>query len=128
MSFRELTMIDVKEVLRRWQAGQSARQMSREGVVGRRTATRYIDAAKEAGVEPDSELTDEVIRAVANAYSGRTWALIPTALGRSFRAHLGTRSGHLGTDSGALGRLFRRTWAPRARPGLHLVRVPDRAA
>jgi hypothetical protein len=46
MSFRELTMIDVKEVLRRWQAGQSARQMSREGVVGRGTAARYIEAAK----------------------------------------------------------------------------------
>ena len=40
MSFRELTMIDVKEVLRRWHAGQSARQMAREGVVSRRTATR----------------------------------------------------------------------------------------
>jgi hypothetical protein len=47
MSFRELSMIDVKEVLRRWQAGQSARQMAREGVVGRRTAARYLDAAKE---------------------------------------------------------------------------------
>lgn len=33
MSFRELTMIDVKEVLRRWSAGQSARQMARDGVV-----------------------------------------------------------------------------------------------
>ena len=29
MSFRELNMVDVKEVLRRWQAGQSARQMKR---------------------------------------------------------------------------------------------------
>jgi len=40
MSFRELARIDVKEVLRRWQAGQSARQMAREGVVSRRTAAR----------------------------------------------------------------------------------------
>lgn len=31
MSFRELTMIDVTEVLRRWQAGQSARQMGPRG-------------------------------------------------------------------------------------------------
>jgi hypothetical protein len=71
MSFRELTMIDVKEVLRRWQAGQSARQMSREGVVGRRTATRYIDAAKELGLDSASELTDEVVRAVAHAVQDR---------------------------------------------------------
>jgi len=34
MSFRELTMIDVREALRRWQAGQSARQMAREGDPG----------------------------------------------------------------------------------------------
>src|SRR5690349_16197904 len=71
MSFRELTMIDVKEVLRRWQAGQSARQMAREGVVSRRTATRYIDAATELGLVPGSELTDEVVRAVAERVQAR---------------------------------------------------------
>ena len=71
MSFRELTMIDVKEVLRRWQAGQSARQMSREGVVGRRTAARYIDAADELGLTLDAELTDEAVRAVANRVQAR---------------------------------------------------------
>ena len=71
MSFRELTMIDVKEVLRRWQAGQSARQMSREGVVGRRTATRYIDAAEAVGLTREAELSDEVICAVANRVQER---------------------------------------------------------
>ncbi len=30
MAFRELTMIDVKEVLRRWSAGQSDRKIGRE--------------------------------------------------------------------------------------------------
>lgn len=71
MSFRELTMIDVKEVLRRWQAGQSARQLAREGVVGRRTATRYIEAAKELGVTLDAELTDDAVRAVAERVQAR---------------------------------------------------------
>jgi transposase len=71
MSFRELTMIDVREVLRRWQAGQSARQMAREGVVSRRTATRYIDAATELGLVAGSELTDEVVRAVAERVQAR---------------------------------------------------------
>jgi transposase len=71
MSFRELTMIDVREVLRRWQAGQSARQMAREGVVSRRTATRYIDAAGELGLAPSSELTEEVVRAVAERVQAR---------------------------------------------------------
>jgi transposase len=65
MSFRELTMIDVKEVLRRWAAGQSARQMAREGVVSRRTATRYIESAKALGLDPSAALTDEAVRDIA---------------------------------------------------------------
>jgi response regulator of citrate/malate metabolism len=47
VSFRELTMIDVREVLRRWQAGQSARAIARDGVAERKTAGRYIEAAAE---------------------------------------------------------------------------------
>jgi len=65
MSFRELTMIDVREVLRRWAAGQSARQMMREGVVGRGAAARYIAAARELGLESTCELSDDQVRAVA---------------------------------------------------------------
>lgn len=71
MSFRELTMIDVLEVLRRWQAGQSARQLAREGVVGRRTASRYIEAAKELGLTLDAELTEDAVRAVAARVQAR---------------------------------------------------------
>jgi transposase len=71
MSFRELSMIDVKEVLRRWQAGQSARQMAREGVVGRRTAARYLEAAQALGLTRDAELSGEVVRAVAGRVQGR---------------------------------------------------------
>ncbi|MGC4093722.1 MAG: IS21 family transposase [Polyangiaceae bacterium] len=71
MSFRELTMIDVKEVLRRWAAGQSARQMAREGVVGRGTASRYIEATISLGLGPSDELTDERVRAVAHCVQAR---------------------------------------------------------
>jgi predicted DNA-binding transcriptional regulator YafY len=71
MSFRELTMIDVKEVLRRWAAGQSARQMAREGVVSRRTATRYIEAATSLGLTPGDELSDERVRGVAQCVQAR---------------------------------------------------------
>ena len=71
MSFRELTMIDVKEVLRRWAAGQSARQMAREGVVSRRTASRYIEAATSLGLGPSDELTDERVRGVAQCVQAR---------------------------------------------------------
>jgi len=71
MSFRELTMIDVKEVLRRWAAGQSARQMARDGVVSRGTATRYIEVAKSLGLSPSNELSDEVVRSVAQGVQTR---------------------------------------------------------
>src|SRR6187431_405335 len=71
MSFRELTMIDVKEVLRRWAAGQSARQMARDGVVSRGTATRYIEAAKSLGLSPSDELSDELVRGVAQSVQAR---------------------------------------------------------
>jgi transposase len=71
MSYRELTMIDVKEVLRRWQAGQSARQMWREGVAGRATAARYIEAALAHGLTRQSELSEEAVRAVAEHVQAR---------------------------------------------------------
>jgi len=47
MAYRELTMIDVKEVLRRWQAGHSERKISRETGCARRTVGRYIRWAVE---------------------------------------------------------------------------------
>ena len=42
MTYRELTMIDVREVLRRWAAGHSQRKIARETGTDRGTATRYI--------------------------------------------------------------------------------------
>jgi transposase len=71
MSFRELSMMDVREVLRRWQAGQSARRIAREGGVGRNTAARYIEAAKERGVDAQTELTDELVGDVARRVQER---------------------------------------------------------
>ena len=70
MSFREITMQDIREVLRRWQAGQSARAIAREGVVDRKTATRYIEAAKAQEIDRDTELSDELVGAVARAGAG----------------------------------------------------------
>ena len=71
MSFRELGMSEIREVLRRWQAGQSARAIAREGVVDRKTATRYIEAAKAEGVGLETALVDELIGAVGRAVQTR---------------------------------------------------------
>ena len=72
MSFREIGMTEIREVLRRWQAGQSARAIAREGVVDRKTATRYIEAAKAEGLDGKKELSDELVAAVGRAIQTRS--------------------------------------------------------
>lgn len=71
MTFRELSMTDVREILRRWQAGESARKIALAGVVDRKTAGRYVAAAKRQGVDSNSELTDEIVSRVADAVQFR---------------------------------------------------------
>jgi transposase len=64
-------MIDVREVLRRWQAGQSARAIARDGVADRKTAGRYIEAAKACEVACTDELTDAIIARIAEQVQAR---------------------------------------------------------
>ena len=70
MAFRELTMIDVKEVLRRWSAGQSDRKIAREAGVDRKTAARYTAIAKGL-FKPGHELTDDEVHEVAQRVQAR---------------------------------------------------------
>lgn len=71
MSFRELTMVDVKEIVRRYQAGHSARQMARDRVVDRKTAGRYIEAARACGIGTQTPVTESVIAEVAQRVQAR---------------------------------------------------------
>lgn len=71
MAYRELSMIQVKEVLRRWQAGHGERKIGRETGVNRKTVGRYIHWALELGVERTGELTDGDIHAVAQCVQSR---------------------------------------------------------
>lgn len=89
MSYRELHMLDVVEVLRRWQAGQSARAIARAGVGDRKTVSRYVEAAKGAGVGAADELTDDVVRRVLLGVQERpelppseAWAALEAQRGR----------------------------------------------
>jgi predicted transcriptional regulator len=56
MSYRELSMIEVKEVLRRREAGQALREIARETGLDRKTVRRYVDAAGETDGEVDTEV------------------------------------------------------------------------
>jgi transposase len=65
MSYRELTMIEVREVLRRWRAGHALRETARDTGLDRKTVRRYVEAAELVGVSRDGELRDDDVRAVA---------------------------------------------------------------
>src|SRR5579863_6675583 len=71
MAYRELTMMDVREVLRRWQAGQSARQIARETGFDRKTVRRYLRAAEACKLERGRELTEGEVHEVAQRVQSR---------------------------------------------------------
>lgn len=50
MAFRELSMTNVKELLLRFQVGESVRSAVRETAADRKTVTRYFEAAEACGI------------------------------------------------------------------------------
>lgn len=71
MSYREMTMTDAKEILRRWQAGDGYREVARQTSIDRKTARRYVEAAELLGVTRETELVDEIVAAVARRVTAR---------------------------------------------------------
>jgi transposase len=68
MAFREVTMLEVKEVLRLWMAREGISPIARKAGVDRKTVRRYIHAAKEAGLSPGQEaISDEQLAAVLSS-------------------------------------------------------------
>jgi hypothetical protein len=68
--YREVSVIEVRELLRVWMLGAGLRRVGRLAGVDRKTARRYTDAAEEAGLDREGsadQLTDELIGAVVAA-------------------------------------------------------------
>src|ERR1700694_2911163 len=64
MACREVSVVQVKEALRRWLRGDGERPIAQGVGVDRKTARRYIAAAVEGGVDRwggEEQLTDELI-------------------------------------------------------------------
>jgi transposase len=75
MSYRELTMIEVKEVLRRWVAGQSQREIADGACVDRKTVGRYVKMAEALGVRRQHMLDDAIVQEIAQAVQARPLAV-----------------------------------------------------
>jgi hypothetical protein len=70
MAFREVSVVEVREVLRAWLSGDGLRTVGEWAGVDRKTARRYVQAAEAAGVVRAGglgQVTDEVIGRVVSA-------------------------------------------------------------
>ncbi len=70
MAFREVTVVQIREALRRWLRGEGERTIARAIGVDRKTARRYIAAAVEVGLDRtggESQLSDELIGRLVEA-------------------------------------------------------------
>ena len=71
MTFREVSVVQIKEVLRRWlREDEGLRSVALGAGVDRKTARRYVEAAVALGLDRDggeSQLTDELIGGVCDA-------------------------------------------------------------
>src|SRR5258708_3702930 len=68
--YREVSVIEIREVLRAWMSGAGTRTVAARAGVDRKTARRYVEAAVAAGLGRDcgvEQLTDEVVSAVGTA-------------------------------------------------------------
>ena len=79
MGYRELSRMEIVEVVRRWQVGESQRAIARASGVARDTVKKYLRAAEELGLAADgpSPTEDQVVRLVQAGRvvsASRTWA------------------------------------------------------
>lgn len=65
MAYRELGMVELREIVRRWQGGEGVRALARGTGMDRKTIAAYLRAAQAAGVQPGSgPPTDEQLTVI----------------------------------------------------------------
>jgi transposase len=62
--FREVTMIEITEVLRLWLAGTAKKRIAAQLGLDPKTVRRYVSVAVDTGLQPGTRLTDELTRDV----------------------------------------------------------------
>ena len=79
MAYRELSRMEIIEVVRRWQAGESRRAIARSSGLARETVNKYLRAAERLGLQangppPIEEQVVRLVQAGRVATAARTWA------------------------------------------------------
>jgi transposase len=67
MSYQEVSVIEIREILRLWLEGRGYREVARLSGTDRKTVRRYVDRARACGMDRDGgacQLTDELLAAV----------------------------------------------------------------
>ena len=89
MAYREVSRVEIAEVVRRWQSGISQRRISTGTGLSRATVRRYIEAVVEAGLARDGPAPSEEQLArlaglsLAGPRKGCQWRWEVGPLGRS---------------------------------------------
>jgi len=80
MAYKEVSRVEVTEVIRRWQAGCSQRQIASATALSRATVRKYIMAARQAGVRQDGPppTEDQLTSLVRLNVSGPRNVEVPT--------------------------------------------------
>ena len=50
MAYREVLLVEIREIIRRWQAGLSQRRIAGGMGMSRQTVSRYVEAAEAVGL------------------------------------------------------------------------------
>ena len=80
MAYREVSRVEIAEVVRRWQSGMSQRQIATGTGLSRATVRRYIEAVVEAGLARDGPAPSEeqLARLAGLSLAGPRKVEIPT--------------------------------------------------
>ena len=110
MAYREVLRLEITEVVRRWQAGNSQCNIASGTGLSGDTVRKYLAAAKESGVDQEGPaLTEDQLGWLASAAPARGSPRRPL---RNCWAPGRTRSSGGSTSSGCSSPAFRSCWQP----------------
>ncbi len=80
MAYKEVSRVEITEIIRRWQAGATVRGLARASGLSRNTIKKYMLAAERQGLTRDGPppTEDQIVSVFQINIAGRHPATIPT--------------------------------------------------